>query len=155
MKTFLESYIMSRRSTSTVSFNTYICCSIGNTGERDNMRINKMTYEELVKMKTSVAELPFYVTRKVGTELKVYAYSHSSMTTGNIHTPQTATYNPLPYKGRYGVGFTVTTTTSASTPYAYVTYYIELDHSVICSSNAACTLCPLYTTAGPNENCLY
>lgn len=118
------------------------------------MRINKkMTYEELVKMKNSVAELPFYVTRKVGAEFKVYAYFHSSMTNGYIR--KNATYNPLPYKGRFGVGFTVKSNNSASTHYAYLTYYIEVEHSVICSSNDNCTLCPLYKSYGANEDCLY
>lgn len=93
------------------------------------MRINqKMTYEELVKMQNNVAELPFYVTRKVGAEFKVYAYSHSSMTNGYIR--KNATYNPLPYKGRFGVGFTVKSNNSASTRYAYITYYIEIKQSV-------------------------
>lgn len=118
------------------------------------MRINKkMTYEELVKMKNSVAELPFYVTRKVGAEFKVYAYFHSSMTNGYIR--KNATYHPLPYKGRFGVGFTVKSNNSASTHSAYLTYYIEVEHSVICSSNDNCTLCPLYKSYGANEDCLY
>lgn len=107
------------------------------------MRINqKMTYEELVKMKNSVAELPFYVTRKVGAEFKVYTYSHSSMTTGYIR--KNVTYHPKPYKGRFGVGFTVKSNNPASTRYAYLTYYIESKHSVICSANDNCTECPLY-----------
>lgn len=118
------------------------------------MRINKkMTYEELVKMKNSVAELPFYVTRKVGAEFKVYAYSQSFMTNGYIR--KNATYNPLPYKGWFGVGFTVKSNNSASTHYTYLTYYIEVEHSVICSSNDSCTLCPLYKSDGANEDCLY
>ena len=118
------------------------------------MKINKkMTYEELVKMKNSVAELPFYVTRKVGAEFKVYAYSHSSMTKGDIR--KNATYNPLPYKGRFGVGFTVKSNNSASTQYAYVTYYSEVQHRAICSANDNCTMCPLYTSDGANEDCLY
>lgn len=117
------------------------------------MRINqKMTYEELVKMQNSVADLPFYVTRKVGMEFKVYAYSHSSMTNGYIR--KNATYNPKPYKGRFGVGFTVKSNNSASTRYAYLTYYIEIKHSVICSANDNCTLCPLYTIEN-EEHCLY
>ena len=112
----------------------------------------KMTYEELVKMQNNVTELPFYVTRKVGADFKVYAFSHSSMTNGYIR--KNATYNPLPYKGRFGVGFTVKSNNPVST-YAYLTYYIEVEHSVICSSNDNCTLCPLYTSDGENEDCLY
>lgn len=118
------------------------------------MRINqKMTYEELVKMQNNVVELPFYVTRKVGGEFKVYAYSHSSMTSGYIR--KNATYTPLPYKGRFGVGFTVKSNNSTSTRYAYITYYIEIKHSVICSANDNCTLCPLYSKEGNKETCYY
>lgn len=118
------------------------------------MRINlKMNYEEFIKMKNNVVELPFYVTRKVGTEFKVYAYSHSSMTNGYIR--KNAVYHPQPYKGRFGVGFTVKSNNSTSTRYAYLTYYIEIKHSVICSVNDTCTLCPLYTSDGPTEDCLY
>lgn len=87
-----------------------------------------MNYEEFIKMKTSVAGLPFYVTRKVGSEFKVYAYHHSSMTNGYIR--KNAVYNPQPYKGRFGVGFTVKSNNSKSTRYAYITYYIEIYASV-------------------------
>lgn len=118
------------------------------------MRINlKMTYEELVKMQNSVTELPFYVTRKVGNEFKVYAYSHSSMTNGYIR--KNAVDNPQPYKGRFGVGFTVKSNNSTSTRYAYITYYIEIRHSIICSANDNCTLCPLYSKEGNEEVCYY
>ena len=118
------------------------------------MKINKkMTWEELVAMRNSVADLPFYVTRKVGSELKVYAYSHSSMTNGYIR--KNATYNPKPYKGNFGVGFTIKSNNSTSTRYAYITYYIEVKHSVICSANDNCTFCPLYSVDGTEEQCLY
>lgn len=112
----------------------------------------KMNYEEFMKRKNSVAELPFYVTRKVGAEFKVYAYSHSSMTNGYIR--KNARYHPQPYKGRFGVGFTVKSNNPKSTRYAYITYYIEIKHSVICSANDNCTLCPLYSKEG-NEECYY
>lgn len=117
------------------------------------MRMNQMNYEEFIKMKNSVAEFPFYVTRKVGEEVKVYAYSHSSMTNGYIR--KNAVYHPQPYKGRFGVGFTVKSNNPASTRYAYITYYIEIKHSVICSANDNCTLCPLYSKEGNKETCYY
>ena len=112
-----------------------------------------MNYEEFIKMKNSVAEFPFYVTRKVGAEVKVYAYSHSSMTNGYIR--KNAVYQPQPYKGRFGVGFTVKSNNPASTRYAYITYYIEIEHSLICCSNDNCTLCPLYAKEGNEEECYY
>lgn len=118
------------------------------------MRINqKMTYEELVKMQNNVTELPFYVTRKTDTEFKVYAYSHSSMTNGYIR--KNSTYNPQPYKGRFGKGFTVKSNNTSSTRYAYITYYIEVKHSVICSANDNCTTCPLYSADETEEHCYY
>lgn len=113
----------------------------------------KMDYEEFIKMKNSVAELPFYVTRKVGAEFKLYAYHHSSMTNGYIR--KNAVYHPQPYKGRFGVGFTVKSNNSTSTRYAYITYYIEIRHSVICSAYDNCTLCPLYSKEGNGEGCHY
>lgn len=117
------------------------------------MGINQMNYEEFIKMKNSVTEFPFYVTRKVGAEVKVYAYSHSSMTNGYIRKNEV--YHPQPYKGRFGVGFTVKSNNPASTRYAYITYYIEIEHSVICLSNDNCTLCPLYAKEGNGEECYY
>ncbi len=114
------------------------------------MKINKkMTYDELKEMTNSVAELPFYVTRKVGSEFKVYYYSHSSMSNGYVR--KNATYNPQPYKGRFGVGFTVKSNNSSSTRYCYKTYYIELRHSVVCAANDNCTLCPLYDANADTE----
>lgn len=104
-------------------------------------------------MKDSAAEFPFYVTRKVGAEVKVYAYSHSSMTNGYIR--KNAVYHPQPYKGRFGVGFTVKPNNSASTRYAYITYYIEIEHSDICFSDDNCTLCPLYSKEGNEGECYY
>lgn len=118
------------------------------------MRINqKMTYEELIKMENSVTKLPFYVIRKVGNEFKVYAYLHSSMTNGYVRKKET--YHPQPYKGRFGVGFTVKSNNSASTRYAFLTYYIEVKHSVLCAANDNCTLCPLYSKVGTEEECYY
>lgn len=118
------------------------------------MGINqKMNYEEFIKMKDSVAGLPFYVTRKVGAEFKVYAYHHSSMANGSIR--KNAVYNPQPYKGRFGVGFTVKSNNPTRTRYAYKTYYIETKHSDICSANDNCTLCPLYAKEGNGEECYY
>lgn len=108
-----------------------------------------MTYEELATMTNSVAELPLYVTRKVGAYYVVYAYSHSSMTNG--YTRKNALYNPQPYKGRFGVGFTVNSNNSTSTRYCYKTYYIEVKHSVVCAANDKCTDCPLYDANGDTE----
>lgn len=110
-----------------------------------------MTYNELANMHNSLLELPLYVTRKVGNEYKVYVYSHSSTANGYIR--KYALYNPQPYKGRFGVGFTVKSNNSSSSRYCYKTYYIEVKNSIICAANDNCTLCPLYSRRGPVEEC--
>ena len=108
-----------------------------------------MNYNDLMTMKNDIAELPLYVVRKVGIHYVVYAYSHSSMAKGYVR--KSATYNPKPYKGCFGVGFTVESNNSDSTWYCYKTYYIELKHSVVCAENDNCTLCPLYDAKGDTE----
>ncbi len=101
-----------------------------------------MNYNDLMNMKNDLAELPLYVVRKVGIHYVVYAYSHSSMSKGYVR--KNATYTPAPYKGRFGVGFTVKSNNSSSTRYCYITYYVEVKHSVVCAANDNCTECPLY-----------
>lgn len=101
-----------------------------------------MNYNELMEMKNDLVELPLYVVRKVDIHYVVYAYSHSSRTNG--YTRKNALYNPQPYKGRFGVGFTVNSNNSTSTRYCYKTYYIEIKHSDVCAANDNCTECPLY-----------
>lgn len=108
-----------------------------------------MNYNDLMNMKNDLAELPLYVVRKVDNYFVVYAFSHSSMANGYVR--KNATYTPSPYKGRFGVGFTVLTNNSTSTRYCYKTYYIEIKHSVVCAANDNCTLCPLYD----NDNDLF
>lgn len=101
-----------------------------------------MNYNDLMNMKNDLAELPLYVVRKVGIHYVVYAYSHSSMSTGYVR--KNATYTPNPYKGRFGEGFTVKSNNSGSTRYCYKTYYLEIKHSVLCAVHDNCTECPLY-----------
>lgn len=108
-----------------------------------------MTYDELMEMKNDLAELPLYVVRKVGIHYVVYAYSHSSMSNGYVR--KNATYTPIPYKGRFGVGFTVVSNNSSSTRYCYKTYYVEIKHSVVCAAHDKCTECPLYDAKGDTE----
>lgn len=108
-----------------------------------------LTYTELVNMKNDLAELPLYVVRKVGIHYVVYAYSHSSMANGYVR--KNATYTPIPYKGRFGAGFTVASNNSSSTLYCYKTYYIEVKHSIVCAAHDKCTECPLYDANGDTE----
>lgn len=101
-----------------------------------------MNYNDLMNMKNDFADLPLYVVRKVGAHYVIYAYSHSSMANGYVR--KNATYSPIPYKGRFGAGFTVVSNNSISTRYCYKTYYVEVKHSVVCAANDNCTECPLY-----------
>lgn len=111
-----------------------------------------MDYEELATMKNDRVALPLFVTRRVGSEFKVYVHSHSSLSNGYVR--KNALYNPQPYKGRFGVGFFVKTNNPKSTRYCYKTYYVEVKHSDICTSQDNCTTCPLYT-ATDAEDCHY
>ncbi len=108
-----------------------------------------MNYNDIMNMKNDLAELPLYVVRKVGIHYVVYTYSHSSMANGYVR--KNATYAPIPYKGRFGDGFTVKSNNSSSTRYCYKTYYIEVKHSVVCAVHDKCTDCPLYDTNGDTE----
>lgn len=101
-----------------------------------------MNYNDIMSMKNDLADLPLYVVRKVGLHYVVYAYSHTSMSNGYVR--KNATYTPIPYKGRFGGGFTVKSNNSSSTRYCYKTYYIEVKHSVLCAAHDNCTECPLY-----------
>lgn len=109
---------------------------------------------ELYRIPAKLEDLPFYVKKEDGTGgIHIYAYDHASLTDGYVKVG--ALCNPLPYKGNFGVGFTVNLHNKNSTHYALKAYYVEVSHSVICSANDNCTLCPLYTSGGAKEECLY
>lgn len=110
--------------------------------------------KELYTVPAKKEDIPLYVKAEDGDgNIHIYVYDHESLTNGYVKVG--ALCNPLPYKGNFGVGFTVNLHNKNSTRYALKAYYVEVSHSVICSANDNCTLCPLYSADGTNEECLY
>lgn len=113
-----------------------------------------LIFEELYTIPARMEDIPLYVKKEDETgNIHIYAYHHASLTNGYVKV--NALCKPLPYKGNFGVGFTVNLHNSISTRYALKAYYIEVSHSAICSVNDTCTLCPLYSKDGNEEECHY
>ena len=111
-----------------------------------------LNFDELYRIPAKMEDIPLYVKKEddVG-GIHIYAYDHASFTNGYVK--KSALCNPLPYKGNFGVGFTVNLHNTLSTRYALKAYYVEVSHSAICSENDNCTLCPLYSSDGTDEEC--
>lgn len=110
--------------------------------------------EKLYTIPAKKESIPLYVKQKdIDGNIHIYAYDHESLTNGYVKKNTFCT--PLSYKGNFGVGFTVNLHNNLSTRYALKVYYVEVSHSAICSSHDNCTMCPLYSTDGTNEDCLY
>lgn len=112
-----------------------------------------LNLDDMRRIPARIEDIPLYVKKEDGAGLHIYVYDHASLTNGYVKVD--ALCNPVPYKGNFGVGFSVNVHNKDSTRYALKAYYIEIYHSVICSENANCTLCPLYTSDGAKEDCLY
>ena len=113
-----------------------------------------LNLEELYNIPARMKDIPLYVKKEdEAGNIHVYAYHHASLTNGYVKVNELC--NPVPYKGNFGVGFTVKLHNNLSTRYALKAYYVEVSHSAICSANDICTLCPLYSTDGANEDCLF
>ncbi|UWH95160.1 MAG: hypothetical protein [Bacteriophage sp.] len=109
--------------------------------------------EKLYTLPAKLDEIPLYVKQEdTAGNIHIYVYDHASLTNGYVK--KNALCVPVPYKGNFGVGFTVNLHNKNSTRYALKAYYVEVSHSVICSANDNCTLCPLYTIEN-GEHCLY
>ena len=103
-----------------------------------------LNVEEMYNIPARMEDIPLYVKKEDETgNIHIYAYDHASLTNGYVRV--NALCKPLPYKGNFGVGFTVKLHNSFSTRYALKAYYIEVSHSAICSANDNCTWCPLYS----------
>lgn len=110
--------------------------------------------EKLYTLPAKLEEIPLYVKQEdTAGNIHIYVYDHASLTNGYVK--KDALCILVPYKGNFGVGFTVNLHNKNSTRYALKAYYVEVSHSVICSANDNCTMCPLYSTDGTNEDCLY
>lgn len=110
--------------------------------------------EKLYTLPAKLEEIPLYVKQEdTAGNIHIYMYDHASLTNGYVKKDALCVL--VPYKGNFGVGFTVNLHNNISTRYALKAYYVEVPHSDICSANGNCTLCPLYTSDGENEDCLY
>lgn len=113
-----------------------------------------LNIEELYYIPARMEEMPLYIKKEdEAGNIHIYAYHHAYLTDGYVKV--SALCNPLPYKGNFGVGFTINLHNSRSTRYALKAYYVEVSHGSICVANANCTLCPLYKSDGAKEDCLY
>lgn len=113
-----------------------------------------LNFEKLYTIPARMEDIPLYVKKEDETgNIHIYAYHHASLTNGYVKV--NALCKPLPYKGNFGGGFTVNLHNSISTRYAWKAYYIEVSYRAICSANDSCTLCPLYSKDGNEEECHY
>lgn len=109
--------------------------------------------EKLYTLPAKLEEIPLYVKQEdTAGNIHIYVYDHAFLTNGYV---KNALCVPVPYKGNFGVGFTVNLHNNISTRYALKVYYVEVPHNVICSANDNCTLCPLYSANGTEEQCYY
>lgn len=112
-----------------------------------------LNIDEMHRIPARIEDIPLYVKKEDDAGFHIYVYDHASLTNGYVKV--NALCNPLPYKGNFGVGFSVNLHNKNSTRYALKAYYVEVSHSVICSANDNCTLCPLYSKEGNEEECYY
>ena len=113
-----------------------------------------LNFDELYTIPARMEDIPLYVKKEDEKgDIHIYAYDHASLTNGYVK--KNTLCKPVPYKGRFGVGFTVKLHNNLSTRYALKAYYVEVSHSAICSANDICTLCPLYSKEASEEECYY
>lgn len=113
-----------------------------------------LNFDELHNIPARMEDIPLYVkSEDTDGKIHIYAYDHASLTNGYIKV--NALCKPMPYKGNFGVGFTINLHNSRSTRYSLKAYYVEVFHGAICVKNDNCTLCPLNTSDGAKEDCLY
>lgn len=96
-----------------------------------------LDFKELYNVPARIPDIPLYVKKedKKG-NIHIYVYDHASLTRGYVKV--NATCEPVPYKGRFGVGFTVKLHTYNSTRYTLKAYYVELSHDEIYTENGYC-----------------
>jgi hypothetical protein len=110
--------------------------------------------KKLYTLPAKIEDMPLYIKHvDIDGNIHIYAYDHTSLTNGYVK--KNAFCKPVLYKGNFGKGFTVNVHNNLSTRYALKVYYVEVSHSAICAANYNCTLCPLYSTNGEEEECYY
>ena len=99
---------------------------------------------EMYDVPARMEDIPLYVKKedKKG-DIHIYVYDHASLTNGYVKVKDLC--KPVPYKGRFGVGFTVKLHNYNSTRYALKAYYVEISNLIICFAND-CASCPLHST---------
>ena len=99
---------------------------------------------ELYNVPARMEDIPLYVKKedKKG-NIHTYVYDHASLTNGYVKVH--AMCEPVPYKGRFGIGFTVKLHNYNSTRYALKAYYVEVSNHTVCFANE-CASCPLHST---------
>lgn len=103
---------------------------------------------ELYNVPARMIDIPLYVKNEDEKgNMHIYVYDHASLTNGYVKVK--ALCEPVPYKGRFGVGFTVELHNYNSTRYALKAYYVEVSNSTVCYANE-CASCPLHST---DEGC--
>lgn len=113
-----------------------------------------LVLEKLYTVPAKMEDIPLYVKQEdIDGNIHIYVYDHASLTNGYVK--KNALCVPVPYKGNFGTGFTINCHNAQSTRYALKCYYIEVAHSIICSTNDNCTMCPLYSANGTEEQCYY
>ena len=99
---------------------------------------------ELYNVLARMEDIPLYVKREDESgNIYIYVYDHASLTNGYVKVK--ALCKPVPYKGRFGAGFTVKLHNDNSTRYALKAYYVEVSNQTVCFANE-CASCPLYST---------
>lgn len=110
--------------------------------------------EKLDTVPAKMEDIPLYVKQEdIDGNIHIYEYDHASLTNGYVK--KNSFCAQLPYKGNFVVGFTVNLHNNLSTRYALKAYYIEVSHSAVCDANDNCTMCPLYSKEGSEEECYY
>lgn len=110
--------------------------------------------EKLYTVPAKMEDIPLYVKAEdIDGNIHIYVYNHVSLTKGYVK--KDALCVPVPYKGDFGTGFTINCHNAQSTRYVFKCYYIEVAHNIICSTHVNCTLCPLYSANGTEEQCYY
>ena len=103
---------------------------------------------ELYNVTARMVDIQLYLKKedKKG-NIHMYAYDHASLANGYVKVH--ATCKPVPYKGRFGVGFTVKLHNDNPTRYALKVDYVEVSNQTVCYAND-CASCPLHST---DEGC--
>lgn len=110
-----------------------------------------LDFDELYNIPARMDDIPLFVKKEDEKgNMYIYMYDHVSTTKGYVKSK--ALCQPVPYEGKFGVGFTVKLHNDNSTNYALKAYYLRLLNRTVCYANGACEFCPLYSV---DKYCIY